>query len=168
VIYWQQGDFPKAAKQLRSAVAQRADYAEAHYLLGSVLKQMDKLPEAAAELREAIRLQPDLLGAHTNLAGVLQQLGDLQGAATERKTAAELSKSNINRQSAVFNTNSGIHLLNSEDIDGAIAQFLSAIKLSPDYAPAHYQLALAYQRKGMKNEANAEFKRASALDPSLR
>src|SRR2546422_2780309 len=46
---------------------------EAHYTLGTVLKQQGRLPEAANALREAIRLQPDFAGAHTTLAAVLRQ-----------------------------------------------------------------------------------------------
>jgi tetratricopeptide (TPR) repeat protein len=98
----------------------------------------------------------------------LQQKGDAAGAEQERKTAAELSKATINRQSAVFNTNSGIKLLNSEDIDGAISQFETAIKLAPTYAPAHYYLGRAFQRKGRTAEANAELQRAAELDPEFR
>jgi tetratricopeptide (TPR) repeat protein len=168
VIYWQRGEFAPAAEQLRAATVQKPDYAEAHYLLGSVLKQMNQLPEAAKSLREAIRLQPDMLGAHTNLAGVLQQMGDTAGAENERKSAAAISKTNIDHQSAVFNTNSGIRLLNMEDFDGAIAQFQSAIKLEPNYAAAHYNLAVAYRKKGMSAEAELEFKKAADLDPEYR
>jgi protein O-GlcNAc transferase len=168
VIYWQKGDFAFAAEQLRAAIAAKPDYAEAHYLLGSVLKQMNQLPEAEISLREAIRLAPDLLGAHTNLAAVLQQMGDSKGAELEREIAAKVSKATINRQTAVFNTNSGIRLLNSEDVDGAITHFQTAIKLAPDYAPAHFYLSRALQRKGMTAEATAEYRRATELDPEIR
>ena len=73
--------------RLRSALQSKPDYAEAHYTLGTVYKQQNKLNDAAAELREAIRLQPDFGGAHTTLAGVLRQMGDSQGAARRRKKA---------------------------------------------------------------------------------
>ena len=56
-------------------------------------------------------------------------------------------------------------LLTAGDLDGAISQFRSAIKLAPDYAPAHLHLAEALQRKGEKEEAKQEFQRAG--DPRL-
>jgi Flp pilus assembly protein TadD len=59
-------------------------------------------------------------------------------------------------------------LLNAGDIDGAISQFRSAIESVPGYAPAHYQLGLALQRKGDKQGAAREFKMAVELDPKLR
>jgi tetratricopeptide (TPR) repeat protein len=129
---------------------------------------MNQLPEAAAELREAIRLQPDFLGAHTNLATVLQALGDADGASAERKLVAELSRKGTNLQGATFSTNSGIRLLNAGDVDTAIAQFQQAIKLTPDYAPAYYQLGRALQRLGKTAEAEQAFVKAASLDPRYR
>jgi Flp pilus assembly protein TadD len=58
--------------------------------------------------------------------------------------------------------------LTAGDVDAAIAQFRSAISTAPTYAPAHYQLAIALNRKGAKDEAKVEFEKASALDPSLK
>jgi Flp pilus assembly protein TadD len=73
----------------------------------------------------------------------------------------------IGLQGATFATNSGKRMLEAGDLDGAISQFRSAIKLSPSYALAHYELSLALSRKGEKTEAAAELKRATELDPKL-
>jgi tetratricopeptide (TPR) repeat protein len=166
-LYWQQGEFDKAASELRAAIASQPNYAEAHYTLGTVLKQQGKLQDSAAELREAIRLQPDFAGAHTTLAGVLRQLGDPTGAAEEAKEGARIAASVNNLQAATVSTNSGKRLLNAGDLDGAIAQFRSAIHSEPKFAPAHYQLGLALQRSGQKDEAQKEFAKAAELDPKL-
>ena len=132
-----------------------------------MLKQQNKLQDAATALREAIRLQPDFAGAHTTLAAVLRQLGDSAAAADQSRLGAQISKERNSLQAATFNTNSGRRLLNAGDLDGAISQFRSAIKLAPDYAPAHLHLAEALQRKGEKEEAKQEFQRAAQLDPRL-
>ncbi len=165
---WQQGDLPGAAEELRAAIGAKPDYAEAHYTLGSVLKQKGELQPAADALREAIRLQPDFAGAHTNLGAVLRQLGDDDGAAVESRKGMDLLKKKSSEQAATFATNSGRRLLNAGDLDGAILQFRSAIQSLPGYAPAHYQLATALQRKGNKEEASKEFQRAAEIDPHLR
>ena len=34
IAHWQLGDFPGAIKELKAAIAARADYAEAHYMFG--------------------------------------------------------------------------------------------------------------------------------------
>ena len=129
---------------------------------------MNKQPEAVQVLREAIRLQPDFPGPHITLAGVLRQMGDTAGAQAESRTGESLTKERLSLQGATFATNSGKRMLNAGDIDGAIAQFRSAVKLSPDYAPAHYQLGLALARKGEKGEASKEFQKASELDARLK
>jgi tetratricopeptide (TPR) repeat protein len=153
---------------MRSAIQAKPDYAEAYYMLGTVLKQQNKLPEAAAALREAVRLQPDFAGAHTTLAAVLRKSGDASGAAAEARLAGEISKNKDSFQAATFDTNSGRRLLNLGDLEGAIAQFRSAISRAPTYAPAHFHLAEALKRKGDSSEAQKEFQRAAELDPRFR
>jgi protein O-GlcNAc transferase len=132
------------------------------------LRQQGKLPEAAASLREAIRLQPDFAGAHTTLAATLRQLGDAEGAARENRLGTQISKDKTTLQAATFDTNSGIRLLKVGDLEGAISQFRAAIALAPTYAPAHFRLAEALQRKGETAAAGQEFQRAQELDPQLK
>ena len=112
-------------------------------------------------------MQPDFAGAHTTLAGVLRQLGDTQGAADEARAGAKIAASTNNQQTATFATNSGKRLLAAGDIDGAIAQFRSAIDSQPNYAAAHYQLGLALRQSGHADEAKKEFQRAVELDSHL-
>jgi Flp pilus assembly protein TadD len=167
ITLWQQGEFPVAVEQLRKAVELKPDYAEAYYTLGTVLKQMNQLPEAARALREAIRLQPQFAGAHTTLGAVLRQMGDDAGAESEKQLGETLVKQKIGDQGATFATNSGKRMLSAGDLDGAISQFRNAIQLSPSYAQAHYQLALALSRKGEKSQAAQEYKKAAELDSKL-
>jgi Flp pilus assembly protein TadD len=129
---------------------------------------MNKLPGAAQALREALRLQPDFVGAHTTLAAVLRQQGDSAGANAESRAAETISKQKTSLQAATFATNSGKRLLNAGDLQGALTQFRSALKMVPDYAPAHYQLAIALARTGERQAADAEFRKAAELDPRLK
>jgi tetratricopeptide (TPR) repeat protein len=161
---WQQGEFDAAVRELQNAIRVKPDYAEAYYTLGSVLKQQGKLPEAAAALREAIRLEPDFAGAHTTLAAVLRQSGDATAAAAEARAGSELAKQKTNEQAALFATNSGRRLRKVGDLEGAISQFRAALAAIPDYAPAHFELALTLEQQGNKVEARQEFQRANALD----
>ena len=167
VLFWQKGEFDQATEELQKAIQNQPNYAEAHYTLGTVLKQQGKLPEAAAALREAIRLQPDFAGAHTTLAAVLRQIGDAQGAAEEAKEGAKIAASTNNLQAATFSTNSGKRLLGAGDVDGAIAQFRSAIQFRAELRGCSLSARLGADQQGQKDEAKKEFQRAADLDPHL-
>jgi len=84
-----------------------------------------------------------------------------------RGAGSELSKEKNSQQTALFATNSGKRLLTAGDLEGAISQFKSAIQALPGYAPAHFQLGVALQRKGDKAESAREFQKARELDPRL-
>ena len=84
-------------------------------------------------------------------------------ADAESHRAQELFKQSNTLQAATFNTNSGKRLLQTGDVDGAIAQFRSAINLAPDYAPAHQLLGQALTQKGQKDEADQEYRKAAQL-----
>ena len=112
-------------------------------------------------------MQTELAGAHTTLAAVLRQMGDADGAAAEARVGAELAKRKTDLQAAVFATNSGKRLRKAGDLEGAVSQFRSAINAAKDYAPAHFELGIALQQQGKKEEAQKEFDAAKALDPKL-
>ena len=98
----------------------------------------------------------------------LRMKGDINGAAEEFKKVEELNKALMNTQVATLATNAGAKQLRAGDIEGSISKFRLALKLAPDFAPAHYQLALALLGRGRHEEALAEFGRAHQLDPRLR
>jgi protein O-GlcNAc transferase len=59
-------------------------------------------------------------------------------------------------------------LLQSGDAAGAQTQFTEAIRLKPEYAEAHYNLALALHQEGKEDAAHAELDKAYAISPELR
>ena len=58
MLCWYEWEFPGAERQLRRAVRLNANYAEAHWALGSVLPTVGLLSEAVEELRKALTLDP--------------------------------------------------------------------------------------------------------------
>jgi len=85
----------------------------------------------------------------------------------EARAGQAIQKEKTGLQAAGLATNSGKRLMNAGDLEGAIAQFRSAVHSSADYAQAHYQLAIALQRKGEHEESAREFQRAAELDGRL-
>ena len=60
--------------------------------------------------------------------------------------------------------NAGNLLLEDGDLDGAIERFEVAIRLDPDYPPAHHNLGVAYRRAGRRGDAVRELRRATGLE----
>jgi Flp pilus assembly protein TadD len=66
------GQCASARGQHREAIRRKADYAEAHYTLGTALGSKGQIDEAISHFQEAIRLKPDYAEARNNLAGALK------------------------------------------------------------------------------------------------
>ena len=163
ILYMQMGKLDDASVQLRAALALRPSNGDGWAILGSVFKQMDKRDEAKDALKKAIALLPNQPGPHVTLAAVLAEDGKHDEAAAERKIAAGLSRTAVNRQRAMLNTNAGNQLLQRGAIADAVEQYLEAIAADPDYAEAHAQLAVAYTRQGRTNDAASERQKADSL-----
>lgn len=73
-LYYEDGNFEKAADYFRRAVESDAESALAHFNLGSVLEEMGEIEEARQHLRQAVRLEPGYCDAHYNLAFVCEKL----------------------------------------------------------------------------------------------
>ena len=77
-------------------------YADAHYLLGTVLKQSGKPDEAIDSLKEAIRLNPATPGPFTLLGQILRAKGDTAGSRQAFAEAAHIKKHKESEQKISF------------------------------------------------------------------
>jgi tetratricopeptide (TPR) repeat protein len=168
VVLWQTRRLDEAAAMFREALSRRPEYADAHYMLGTVLKQQGDRDAALREFRETIRINPSFTEAYTSIGQVLTAARDPEAAAEAFAEAQRLNKRKADSQAAVFAVNAGRERLQKGDVRGAIARFRDAVRLAPDNAQAHYQLALALRRSGAMTEARAEYESARRLAPYLR
>jgi tetratricopeptide (TPR) repeat protein len=72
-----------AEKNLREAIRLDPGFAKAHFQLGTVLEDLQRLEAALAELREAARLDPAYPEPHMAMARVLRKLGQEAAAREE-------------------------------------------------------------------------------------
>ena len=79
-----------AEKNLREAIRLEPAFAKAHFQLGTVLEDLQRLEEALAELREAARLDPAYPEPHMAMARVLRKLGQEAAAREEAATYVRL------------------------------------------------------------------------------
>jgi Flp pilus assembly protein TadD len=153
--------------ELRHAIALKANYSEAYYVLGETLRQMSQQEEAQAAFAEVERLRrtdADFAEAKTQYTLGLQSLdkGDL-GAARDAFAKALAIKPDF----AEAHTNLGSVLLKLGETRSAIGHFRAAIDLQPADARAYYNLALALEREGDTVNSRKARERALALDPRL-
>lgn len=73
-LYYEDGNFEKAAEFFRAALDAEPQNPLAHFNLGSVLEEMGQLEEARKHLRQALMLDPNYCDAHYNLAFVCEKL----------------------------------------------------------------------------------------------
>src|SRR5205085_6838954 len=102
------------------------------------------------------------------LGQMLQGKGDAADAAQAFAEADRLRKLTADAQAAVFAINAGRERVKQQDLAGAVQKFREAVRLAPDNAQAHYQLALALRREGRNEEAAKELAAARRLAPYLR
>jgi Flp pilus assembly protein TadD len=77
---------------LRAAVAQRPDYNDAWYMLGTTLQQQGDAKGAIEALRKSVALDGLNAGAWNNLGLLLRRNGDKAGSEAAFAKAAEIRK----------------------------------------------------------------------------
>jgi eukaryotic-like serine/threonine-protein kinase len=92
VLGWYEWDFAGAEYELRRAVTLNPNYAEAHFVFGSVLPSVGRLGEAIEEMRKALTLDP--LSAHDSgwLARFYLYAGDYDAAIAQSRKTIELDE----------------------------------------------------------------------------
>ncbi len=133
---------------MRAAIAARPQYAQAHYMLGTILRQQGDQDGALAEFRRTIEYEPQSPEAFLSIGQILQRRNDQAGAAAAFAEADKLNKQKADQQAAVFALSGGRERLRKNDLPGALAQFREAVRLDPTSADAHYQLGIALKRSG--------------------
>ena len=79
-LYYEDGNFAKAADYFSRALESDPQSALAHFNLGSVMDELGCAEDARRHLRVAIKLEPGYADAHYNLAFLSEKLGTLAEA----------------------------------------------------------------------------------------
>ena len=123
-----------AIAPLQSATALNDNFAEAHYLLGLVLRDVQRNSEAIASLERAIRISPNLLAAHEELADLYRAMGRPVDELTQLQALSSLDAS-LPREVAIALAES-----RRGEFDGAISTLTAAAERDP--SDSQVQLAL--------------------------
>jgi TolB-like protein/DNA-binding winged helix-turn-helix (wHTH) protein/Flp pilus assembly protein TadD len=158
--------FPKARAAALKALELDNTLAEAHAALGNVLFYYDwDWPAAESELKRAIELNPNYAVAHHWYSEYLSAMGRHEQAIAEARRAQEIDP--VSPLMVAIECEADF---NARRDDEAIKQCRKALDLDPNLGLAHNILGWAYLRKGMYEEAMAQFEEGNRLvggDPVL-
>jgi tetratricopeptide (TPR) repeat protein len=114
---------------------------------------------AIALYEEILEIDPEYAAAYINLGTVHFHLRQFASAEAHYRRATEVDPSYV---LAFFDMGNVLDEL--ERLDESIAAYRRAVALAPRYADAHYNLALACERKGMHRPALRHWQSYARLD----
>jgi protein O-GlcNAc transferase len=160
VVLARMNRLPEAADELRVALRERPDYADAHNNLGLVLMQSGQLTEGIAACRRAVELNPRFAAAWSNLGIALVKQGHNDEAIAAYRRSIELSPDNVKTLLNLAQTLAG-----AGEMDDALAAAEGARQRAPRDAGPHLVLGSLLRDSARLDESLAAFDRAIELEP---
>jgi adenylate cyclase len=142
----------KSSAAIRKAYELDPDLAETHLMLAEDRWSTFDWPGAEEEYVRAIQLNPNNALAHHYYATFLATMRRFDEAQAENEKALQVDPL---APATLSDLAAGLARLDRDD--EAIKKWREALALSPEFAMARRALALFYLKKGMMNEAVAEF-----------
>jgi tetratricopeptide (TPR) repeat protein len=151
-----------AGKAFEALVIRYPETPNVHYANGVylLLEQPDK---AIEEFKKELELQPGHSASLMQIAFEYLNRGEAQNALPWAKQAVDAAPKDFATHKAL-----GQALLDTGDVDGAIAELQTGIALAPESPGLHFTLAKAYQKAGRLEEANKEREEFTRLDRMAR
>ncbi len=148
-----------ATEMFRAAVKANPKEPNAHFALGYLLLSEKKLAEAADEFKAELANDPEHKQSLLYLADDDIQMNQLDAA-------RPLLEKVIQMDPAVPLAHLDLGIIYSEQNhnEEAVRELSTAAKLWPDNVSVHWRLAKLYRTMGKKEEAQAEFEKASTLN----
>jgi tetratricopeptide (TPR) repeat protein len=153
-----------AAEHLERAIQLMPTDTTAHYDLGTLLHQQDKLGEAQKEYQLALKYGPDQQEAaqtHNNLGVLFNQLGRRDDAVAEFTKAIAL---NPNEQNSLIGR--GLIERNEGNLDAALQDFSRAAQVAPSPLALYWQ-GRVLEEKGQFSAAAAVYRALLKLEPNF-
>lgn len=171
---FERGDLDGALAALQSFLASRSDFADVHYMVGTLLDQRGESRAAIESLGEALRLNPAYTEAMLALASVYERLGDFDRS---RALADQAARKAAPAAGALDPTTRG-KLANLEaelgdayrgvgELADAIEAYRRALDRCPTFHDIRHRLAITLREAGLPERALAEFDRVRRGNPGF-
>jgi putative PEP-CTERM system TPR-repeat lipoprotein len=158
-VYMAMKDFQKAIEIFREIERLNPKYIPAYFYDAGVLEQNGMKNDAVEKYKKVLELSPKYVHALNNLAYLyIEGYGPPEKAVEMAQTAKKL----VPKDGSVTDT-LGWALYNVGKYDEALKYFIEATHYLPGEPSIRYHLALAYQKKGMEDRAEEQFKNSVRL-----
>jgi len=147
-----------AEKAFEQLVLRYPETPNVHYAFGVFLLQ-EKGERAIEEFKRELELQPAHPSSLMQIAFEYLKQGDARTALTWAQQAVAAAPGEFPARKAL-----GQALLDTGDVEGAIRELLTGLKMAPESPGLHFILARAYQRAGRLEDANRERAEFTRLD----
>ena len=171
---YERGDWEGALSALFEFLETRRDFADVHYMVGTLLEHTGDLGSAAESLREALRLNPTYTEAMVALASIYERLGEFERSRALAERVAALALPTAGALDAT--TRGKLANLEAELADvyraagafsDAIEAYRKALDRCPGFHDIRYRLAVTLREAGLPDRALAELARVRRGNPDF-
>ena len=155
-------DFAAAIVPLQKFLAEKDDFAYAHFQLGYAYTGLQKTKEARGEYERAMQLDPKMPEAALNL-GILLVNEEPSAAVAPLRRAVELLPTQSRPRTLL-----GLAYEKSGDTKNAESAYETALALEPKDTETSLHLAQLYLRENRPREAEAKFAAVLSVEPESR
>ena len=160
-VYFNKADLDHAFADFNEAIRLDPKNAWAYNARGNVYKNKGDFDRAMADFNETIRLDPNYAVAYFFRSDLYKRKGDFDHALADLNEAIRLDP---NYALAYFARGSVSYIKGNNP--AALADFTKSIQFEPNDATAYFNRGVAYFFIGGRiADAQADFKKAAALDP---
>uniref|UniRef100_A0A8C1X6F9 dolichyl-phosphate-mannose--protein mannosyltransferase n=1 Tax=Cyprinus carpio TaxID=7962 RepID=A0A8C1X6F9_CYPCA len=153
--------FDKAEQSYWNAIKFRKKYPDCYYNLGRLYADLNRSIDALNAWRNATMLKPDHSLAWNNMVILLDNTGNLAQAELIGKEALKILPKDHTIMFSLANV-----LGKQEKYKESEGFFLNALKINPNVASCHGNLAVLYHRWGKLDLAKRHYELSLRLDPS--
>jgi TolB-like protein/cytochrome c-type biogenesis protein CcmH/NrfG len=150
---------------LNRVLSKSPNNAWAHYLIGRVFVQTNRLSQAIAESERALTLNPSLAAAHAQIG--LAKLFDGHPEQTEGHELEALRASPRDMDANVWVAYIALSKLHLRAYEDALGVYRHSVELNPNYPTARFYLAATLAELGRLDEAKTELRAGLALNPGF-
>jgi predicted Zn finger-like uncharacterized protein len=157
---WQDGDIVKAKILLEKIAKDAKSDPRPQYLLGRIAEDLEKPDEAMVLYKKAANLSSKYLTARVAIARLLLKQKKLKDALSELTAASK-----INPRSAIVHNGLGeAYLLQGND-RLAQKEFEETLRLDPELASGHFNLANVLRKQAKYDQAIELYKKVAVISP---